>query len=66
MNLKYLIKTWNYNTRRSNKSLLNSAYLRSIERGSLKTKNRNFSLPDHQLAENLILVFGFYERTSKG
>ena len=26
-------------------------------------KSKDFSLPDRQLAEKLILVFGFYEKT---
>ena len=29
-------------------------------------KQKYFLLPDHQLVENLILVFGFYESTKKG
>ena len=28
-------------------------------------KEKCFSLSEHQLSENYILVFGFYERTSK-
>ena len=38
------------------KSLLNLEY----------KKQENFSLPDHQLAEILIFVFDFCERTKKG
>ena len=30
---------------------------------AVNKKQKYFSLPDHQLAENLILVFSFYERT---
>ena len=40
------------------KSLLNSAWLCSRARLTLK-KLKYFLLPDHHLAENLILVFGF-------
>ena len=37
-----------------------------VERDSLQTKiQKCLSLPDHQLAENMILDFGFYERTNK-
>ena len=35
-----------------------------VECNLLQTKN--FSLPDHQLAENLILIIYFYRRTKKG
>ena len=45
--------------------LLNSAYLRSRARLAINKKQNYFSLPDYQLAENLILVFSFYERTKK-
>ena len=31
----------------------------------MNIKQKYFSLSDHQLAENLILVFGFYEKTKK-
>ena len=31
----------------------------------LNKKQKYFSLPDHKLRENLIFVFGFYERTIK-
>ena len=47
------------------KSLLNLAYLWSRARFVIKKKQKCFSLQDHQLAENLILVFGFYEGTNK-
>ena len=47
------------------KNLLNSAYLWSRARLVINKKNNYFSLPDHQLAENLILVFGFSETTKK-
>ena len=33
-----------------------------VEHYSLQTKNKYFLLSDHQLSENLIFVFGFYER----
>ena len=46
--------------------LLNSAYLKSSARLAINKKQNYFSLPDYQLAENLILVFSFYERTKKG
>ena len=45
---------------------MNSVYLWSRARLAVNKKQNYFSLPDHQLAENLILVFGFYERTKKG
>ena len=32
----------------------------------INKKQKYFSLPDHQLAENLLFVFGFNERTNKG
>ena len=47
------------------KSLLNSAYLRSRGRYISNKKQNYFSLPDHQLAENLIRIFGFYEKTKR-
>ena len=31
-----------------------------------KSGNKHFWLPDHQLAESLILVYGFYKRARKG
>ena len=43
------------------KSLLNSVYLWDRARLAMNKKQKYFSWPDHQLAENLILVFGFYE-----
>ena len=33
---------------------------------AVNKKQKYFPLPDHQFAENLILVFGLYERTKKG
>ena len=33
---------------------------------AINKKQNYFLLPDHELAENLILVFGFCERTKKG
>ena len=45
------------------KSLLNSAWLWSKAPLAVNKEQKHFSLPGHQLAENLILVFGFYERT---
>ena len=30
-----------------------------------KKKQKNFLLPDHELAENLILKFGLHERTKE-
>ena len=57
--------TWNRNTGRNH-------YIKSIEfRIPLKLsmtkikKQKYFLLPDHQFAEDFILVFGFYERTNK-
>ena len=47
-------------------SLLNLAYVWSGARLAINEKKKYFSLPDHQLAGNLILVFGFYEKTKKG
>ena len=47
------------------KNPFNSAYLWSWARTKSKTKQNYFSLTDHQLAENPILVFGFHERTKK-
>ena len=47
-------------------NLLNLVYLSSRARLAINKKQNYFSLPDHQLAENLILVFGFYGRTKKG
>ena len=40
------------------KSLLNSAWLSSRAQLAIKKKQEYFSLPDHQLAEYVILVFG--------
>ena len=37
--------------------LLNSAWILSRARLAINEKQKYFSLPDHQLAENLILVF---------
>ena len=31
----------------------------------MKKKQKNFLLPDHELAENLILNFGLHERTKE-
>ena len=45
------------------KSLLNSTYLWSSVQLAINKKQKYFSLPDHQLGENLALVFGFYEKT---
>ena len=47
------------------KNLLNSAYLWSRAQLAVNKKQNYFSLPDHRPTENLILVFGFYERTRK-
>ena len=47
-------------------SLLNSAWLWSRARLAINKKQKYFSLPDHQLAENLTLVFGLQERTKRG
>ena len=33
---------------------------------AINKKQNYFSLPDNQLAENLILAFGFYEKTNMG
>ena len=33
---------------------------------AINKKQNYFWLPDHQFAENLILVFGFYEGTKNG
>ena len=38
----------------------------STARLAINKKQKYFSLPNRQLAENLILVFGFYERRNKG
>ena len=74
LNLNYThgILTWNYNTDMNNMS--ENSFMKSIEFGmALKMwmtlyekKQKYFSLPDHQLARNLILVFGLYERTKRG
>ena len=47
-------------------SLLNSAYLLSKARLARNKKQKHVLLLDYNLAENLILVFGFYERKKKG
>ena len=47
------------------KSLLNSASLWSRAWLPINKKQNYFSLPDHQLAENFIRIFGFYESTKK-
>ena len=36
-------------------------YTFEIAQLAINKKQKYFSWPDHQLAENLILVFGFYE-----
>ena len=46
--------------------VLNSALLSSRAQLAVNKTQNYSSLPDHQLAENLIPVFGFYERTKKG
>ena len=38
----------------------------SRARPTISKKKKYFLFPDHQLAENLILVFRFYETTKKG
>ena len=43
------------------KSLLNSPFLCSRVRLAINKKHNYFSLPDHQIAKNFILVFDFYE-----
>ena len=48
------------------KSLLNSSYVSSRAQLAVNKKQEYFSLSDHQLVENLILVFVFYERTKRG
>ena len=47
-------------------SLLNLAYLLSKARLARNKKQKHVLLLDYNLAENLILVFGFYERKKKG
>ena len=47
-------------------SLLNLACYWSRAPLAINKKQECFPLPDHQLAENLILVFGFYERAKQG
>ena len=47
------------------KSLLNLVLLRSRAPLAISKNQIFFSLSDHQLAENLIFVFGFYERTKR-
>ena len=44
-------------------SLLNSAWFLSKAQLDINKKQKTFSRTNHQLAENLILVFCFYERT---
>ena len=44
------------------KNLLNSAWLWNRGRITANKKPKYISLPHHQLAENVILVFGFYKR----
>ena len=44
---------------------MNSAYLWSTVQLVVNKKYNYFLLPDHQLAENLILLFGLYKRTKK-
>ena len=44
---------------------MNSAYLWRRPLLATSKKQNHFSLPEHRLAENLIFVFGFYERTRK-
>ena len=60
----------NYNTNRTNitfcKVLLNLAYLWSRARFVINKKQSYFSLPDNQLAVNLILIFCFCESKKKG
>ena len=68
--LSLLAKPWNYNTKRNNvrkffKSLWNSKYLWSWVRLAINKNKKYFSLSDHQLAENVILIFDFYERAKK-
>ena len=41
------------------KSILNSAWLWSWAQFAISKKQKCFSLPDHKLAENPILVYGF-------
>ena len=48
-----------------NKSLLNSAWLWSRAWLAVSKEQIYFLLPDHQLAKNLIFIFGFLERTKK-
>ena len=47
-------------------SLLNSVYLLSKARLARNKKQKHVLLLDYNLAENLILVFAFYERKKKG
>ena len=56
---KISYEIWNYNTNR------NSVYLWSRARLAINKKQKYFSLPDHQLTEALVLVFGFYEKTKQ-
>ena len=65
-------RPWNYSTSRIN--MQENCFIKAclvqhifeVERDSLQTKKQKcLSLPDHQLAENMILDFGFYEKTNK-
>ena len=58
-----MVEPWNYNTNGNNleNSFIEVYWIRhgfDVERDSVETKNKYFSLPDHQLPENLILLFG--------
>ena len=48
------------------KNLLNSAWIWSRARLAINKKQKYFLLPVHQLAEDLILVFGSKERANRG
>ena len=48
----------------NHKSLFNSAYLSSRGRLAINKNQKYFLLSHHQIAKNLILGFGFYERTN--
>ena len=43
---------------------MNSVYLWNRARLAMNQKEKYFSLPGHQLAENVILTFGFWEQNS--
>ena len=68
----FSFQSWNYNTSRN--SMLENPFIKFYwirqtfedERDLLWKKRKYFLLPDDQLNENLILVFGFYEREKKG